>query len=302
LLPQVRRLAFQACAGLAISPVATTSPDAFHQKTTDELQFFVQNPGFYHPDLVRAASLELRRRGIVPAPPTSLAAPAVEDPEFAPAPGGRRGLWVALGVAALLGGAWWVADYTRDNPAMPAVAETKTAADTTLTLASAPSSPLPTYDAAVEECIDEQLRKVPAREKTAAQELSQYRELSKRFWTAQLLSEYIQQKAQTDPENTFLPAQTELVRNAWNDWSKATVYGYKFGPVMADHYDRMTRVATQEQEGLRALANQLATGTPMPAAEATEREADTQDLLAGLIRVSPATKRPYRLRERHVRL
>lgn len=282
--------------------MAPTPPDAFHQKTTDELLFFTQNPGFYHPDLVRAAHQELRRRGIAPAPPAPHVAPLAEDPEFTPAPGGRRGLWIALGVATLLGGAWWVADYAQRNSATPTVAETQTPADTTLTLASAPSSPLPTYDAAVEDCIAEQLRKVPTSEKTAAQELSQYRELSKRFWTAQLLSEYIQQKAQTDPRNTFLPAQVELVRASWNDWRRATVYGYKFGPTMADHYDRMTRIATQEQEGLRGLSNQLATGTPMPASEVNEREADTQDLLAGLIRVSPTTKQPYRLRERHVRL
>jgi len=278
------------------------APDAFHQKTTDELLFFTQNPGYYHPDLVQAASQELRRRGIAPTPPAPYVAPLAEDSEFAPAPGGRRGLWIALGVAALLGGTWWVADYAQNTPATSAATETKTAADTTLTLAVAPSSPLPVYDAAVEECIAEQLRKVPAGEKKTAQELSQYRELSKRFWTAQLLSEHIQNKAQTDPENTFLPAQVELVRAAWNDWRKATVYGYKFGPTMTDHYDRMTRIATQEQEGLKGLSNQLATGTPMTADEVNQREADTQDLLAGLIKVSPATKQPYRVRERHVRL
>lgn len=277
--------------------------DAFHQKTTDELLFFTQNPGYYHPELVRAAAQELRRRGVAPTAPEPLTVPAVEDSEFVPAPTGRRGLWIALGVAALLGGTWWVADYAQRSPSSQVVTEPKpAAADTTLTLAEAPGSPLPSYETAVEQNIAEQLRKVPAAEKKSAQELSQYRELSKRFWSAQLLSEYIQHKAETDPENPFLTAQTELVRAAWNDWRKATVYGYKFGPVMADHYDRMNRVATQEQEGLQALANQLATGAPIPEAEAHEREADTQDLLAGLVKVSAATKQPYRLRVRHVRL
>jgi hypothetical protein len=41
-----------------------TATDALRTKTDAELQFFVDNPGYYHADLVLTARQELRRRRI----------------------------------------------------------------------------------------------------------------------------------------------------------------------------------------------------------------------------------------------
>jgi hypothetical protein len=281
--------------------VAATSQDDFHQKTNDELLFFTQNPSYYHPDLVTAAARELRRRGVAAALPAYEPAAAPDEPSYhAPS---RRGLWIALGVAGLLGGAWaWSAQQQSPAATPAATAETSAAADTSLTLTTAVSSPLPNYDGTVDQCITLQLNRVPAKEKVNAQTFRQYRALTKRFWSAETLTEHILEKAQREPGNTFLPAQVEVVRNSWRDWNRALVYGYKFAPIMADHLDRMQRVAQQQQEGLEALAGTLATDHPTPDDQTSRRDADVQDLLAGLLAKSPVTQKPYQTQVRHIQL
>ncbi|UOQ78029.1 hypothetical protein MUN84_05255 [Hymenobacter sp. 5516J-16] len=48
---------------------ASSIPDSFLQKPTEELLFLVQHPELYHPSLVAEAGRELRRRGRACRPP-----------------------------------------------------------------------------------------------------------------------------------------------------------------------------------------------------------------------------------------
>jgi len=280
-------------------PVSDSSRDSLQQKTNDELLFLARNPSLYHADLVAAAMRELRARGVAPAS----AAPASAAPVSpVPASGGssRTALWLGLGAALLLGGGWFVTRQSSEEAA-PAVVEAKKR-KAPPRLVDVPTAAMPTYDAVVQRCIELQLKKVPAAEQANAMALRQYRELSKRFWTAQTLTEYLTNEARTGKANELFSNQVALVQGHWQQMNKALVYSYKFGPVMADHLDRMSRVSTQQQEGLSDLPPLVEAHQPVEDARTRQRDADVQNLLSGLLPKSPVTGKPYRAQVRTIHL
>ena len=219
--------------------------------------------------------------------------------QFARANAGRRvlGLMVA---AALVLGAGSCTPQAQEAPPV-AIKPHKVPK-----LETVPTSAMPSYEADVARSVDEQLARVPAAERAAAtkadQPMHQYRELAKRFWTAEALTEYLTEQARTGKTGDIFARQVELVQAAWENWDKALVYSYKFGPVMTTHLDLMTRVARQQQERLTDGQLVARSKEPLEQAQAQRRAADVSDMLAGLLPVSPVTKERYNTVVRHVQL
>ncbi len=314
-------------------PMAT---DFQSQKTDDQLRFIFNNPAHYHADIVQAAGQELRRRGapiVLPGPAVAAAvvAAAAPSPILAaetspsaapprtgpvyqpityqsppePEPGPLR-KYLGLGLLALLllaGGFYWFARTPTPSPV--AVAHRPPPR-----LVEVATTPLPNSDANVARCVEQQTARLPAAERTEGQHLRQYRELARRFWAAETLTEYLIEAAQTAKTTPAFDQQVLLAHDAWAQWAKARVYGYRFGPGMAGHLDRMTRAATQQTQVLADLPADVAAaraatanGSP-PAADpkSQQRAADVADLLRGLLPKSPVTGRVYPAINRRISL
>ena len=155
-------------------------------------------------------------------------------------------------------------------------------------------------------CVVEQLARVPAAERTAAtaaaKPLRQYRELTKRFWAAQTLTEYLTKQARDGQRLEVLPRQVDVVLAAWQQWNSAMVYSYKLGPVMDTHVDLMSRVARQQQDALSDLQNAVETKQPLQDNKTALHDANMDDLLSGLRPASPVTQQPYAAHTRHIKL
>jgi len=271
--------------------VANSIDDFYHQKTDAELQFFVDHPDLYQPSLIDAARRELRRRGVAPAPlPPLETAPL----DYAPGPTGLRTGPLTLGLAAVLlvgmGGFYVVKQ--KDKPT--AAAEKPKAP---LHLEEVATSVIPDYGAAVKVSVQRQVQRVPAGERATAARatmpMHQYRELAKRFWTAECQTEYVFERARQGKMGAVLPGHVESAMATWEQWNKATVYHYQFGPQMTQHFDAMTRVARQQQEGLADLLIVARNPQPYATAKTRQRAADVNDLLSSLLPKSPVTARPY---------
>ena len=274
--------------------MAAAAPDFYAQKTDDELLFFVQNPSQYAPELVVGATQALRRRGVVlpgPHAPTEYVAPAANDNDA------LRG-WlkpVALGVGLLvLGGGTYSLKQSSDAAA--AAAQARLEAKRRLPppqLVEAPTHTIPNYDGAVARIIAQQLRPVPAAEQADAQQMRQFCELAKRFWTAECQTEYVFEQARQGKMDAALPGHVESAMATWQQWYKANAYRYQFGPKMTQHLDAMARVAQQQQEGLADLLIVARNPQSYETAKTRQREADVNDLLSSLLTKSPATGKPY---------
>ena len=289
-------------------PAAPT--DALAQKTPAELRYFIENPGAYEPALVVQAQQELLRRSLTAAPteftapggapaPVPTAAPAYRAAP-APARAGRSTLWLGLLLGVLLlGGGWlWQRQQAADTARAAAVAAKTAAAarkgppqlETVATIA------LPDFTAKTTAAVEAQLAQVPAAERArlAARPLSQYRELSRRFWAAEIMSEHLTDQARAGRPNPLLAEQTMLAREAWQQWNKAAVYSYKFGRVMTDHLDRMGQVASHQQHIMADMPGLVARNELGSTPEITKRTDELQDLLRGLLPASPVSGQPYR--------
>lgn len=276
------------------------NPDFFAQKTPVELGFFLKNPSFYEPDLVAAARRELRRRGLVPtddAAPAATAAPLLL-PE-AELPATRRRPWRGLLAGALLlGGGWFWAAHRA--PALSPAGAVSPVRKGPPRLESVATNALPSFDVAG--AVARQLATVPAPERArlAAQPRRQYRELCRRFWAAETMSEYLTDRARAGRSNLMLAEQAILAREAWEQWNKAAVYSYRFGPIMAQHFDYMGQIASHQQHILADLPELVATHALTTTPEILSRDNEAQDLLSALLPTSPVSGKPYRKMVRHL--
>ena len=216
-----------------------------------------------------------------------------------PEPPPARLPWKLLALLGLLllGGAGWLLKTQADAPAPPVARRPPPR------LVEVATEVLPNTDAAIAACVDAQTARTPATEQADAQALRQYRELARRFWAAEILTEYLFEKARAGKTTPAFAHQLALAHDAWNQWAKARVYTYRFGPVMTDHLDRMGRVARQQTQVLMDLPAQLAAHQP-PDTEPNDqrRLADVYDLLRGLRPTSPVTRQPYPALTRRVSL
>ncbi len=265
----------------------STTTDVLRVKTDAELQFFVENPSYHHADLVAAARQELHRRGLTPAP----AASNVHDDYAEETTPNRRGLLVAglLGLAGVGGALWWAS-----QPAAQPLATSRPArrpADS-LKLESVVARPIPNFD--VDKLVAEQVASIPASEKQKPQELRQFKALSRRFWAAETQTEFLTSQAHAGQAGPMFAEQTIVARETWHNWNKAVVYGYRFGPQMKAQLQRMASTASSQQHILTNFPGLLAERKFLTDREMLAREAETQDWLANLRRVSPVTGKPYK--------
>ena len=285
--------------------MANSTDDFYHQKTDAELQFFVDHPELYQPSLIAAARGEQRRRGVVPAmaPPAEFPPLTYESPADTAAPVGLRTGPLTLGLAAVLlvGMGGFYVMKQKDKPA--AAAEKPQAPPH---LEEVATSVIPDYGAAVRVSVQRQVQRVPAGERATAARatmpMHQYRELAKRFWTAECQTEYVVDRARQGKMDAALPGHVESAMATWEQWNKATVYRYQFGPQMTQHFDAMTRVARQQQEGLADLLIVARNPQPYETAKTRRREADVNDLLSSLLPKSPVTAKPYSVLVRKMHL
>ncbi|OGX85747.1 hypothetical protein [Hymenobacter glacialis] len=266
-----------------------------HQKTNDELLFFVQNPSQYEPGVVEAARRELERRGAAsPASPQPATAPYVSPPVAAPA--SPVGKMVALGllVVALGGGAYWLKQ--RDDAQMATVKARQEARRNRPApkLVEVATNAIPSYDGVVAKTVAAQLSKIPTQEKANPQHIRQFRELAKRFWAAQAQSEYLIDQATSGKANPMFGEQTVVARQTWTAWNHAAVYTYKFGPEMTRQVEHMGKVASNQQHILHRLPDLLADNEYKWDKEMLSRTAEVEDLMAGILPVSPVSGRPYK--------
>ena len=285
--------------------MSDTPTDFYHQKTNDELLFFVEHPDYYQPDLVAAARAELRRRGAAPVAPVAhpdplLLTSSMEAPSF----GFRTGpltLVLAVVLVACVG-----AYYLTKKKNQPLREQAATVRKAPPRLTEVEISVIPDYGLAVKASVQRQVQRVPAAERAVAAKgtmpMHQYRELAKRFWTAEFQTEYVLERARRGRLNAALPGHVEATLATWQQWNKATVYSYKFGPRMTQHFDAMSRVARQQQEGLADLLLVARNPQPYETAKTRQRDTDVNDLLSSLLATSPVTGRPYAAVVRRVRL
>jgi hypothetical protein len=286
--------------------------DALRAKTDAELQFFVDNPSFYHADIVAAARRELTRRGPVSAGPTPVSIPRPPSPtppaaakpalpaaypasaydlgDAAAAASRRPLLWVAA-VVLVLAGVWL---WQKRTPAVVplAISRPHHLSPDSLKLVEVAIHPLPSYD--TDPIVATQLARIPAAEKQQAASLRQFRELCRRFWAAETQTEFLTNQAHAGQAGNLFADQALAVRGTWRDWNKAVVYSYDFGPKMKDQFERMGQVASSQQHILDRMPGLLPSRKFLTDKELVARETDVQDLMRGIRPTSPVTGRPYR--------
>jgi hypothetical protein len=265
----------------------STATDVLRAKTDAELQFFVDNPSYYHTDLVAAARRELRHRGLGPAPQPAAADYANEYDEQ-PQRTQRPVLLAAfvLGLASVGGAFYWASRPA----AAPVVSQAHRPAPK---LETVESYAIPNFD--IDKIVDDQLARVPAAEKQTPQTLRQFKGLSRRFWAAETQTEYLTAQAYAGKVNPTFTEQTELARETWRGWNKAAVYSYRLGPTMQAQYERMAQVASSQQHILSKLPGLLENKEFLKDKEMQARDNEVQDWLAGLRPVSPVTGKAYRV-------
>ncbi|AMJ66594.1 hypothetical protein [Hymenobacter sp. PAMC 26628] len=267
--------------------MAAAASDFYSQKTDAELLFFVQSPGQYAPELVAGATAELHRRGVEL--PGALTAGDNDAPRAWLTP-----VALGLGLLVLGGGTYWL---KQNSDADAAATQARLEAKRRLPppqLVEAPTHAIPNYDGAVARTIAQQLRPVPAAEQADAQQMRQFRELAKRFWTAETQTEYLTGLAETGKAGPEFANQARLARETWQAWNRATMYGFRFGPTLQAQVKRMTEAASGQQHILTNLPALLPENRFRTDKEIVARTVDVQDAVGGLVPVSPVSGQPYK--------
>ena len=279
--------------------MSDNSTDFYHQKTDAELLFFVEHPDYYQPSLVESARRELRRRGVTFNTPVAHTETVLPSSSMdAPSSGFRTGPLTLLlaGLLLLSVGVYYYLNQRSEAARELLRARAATARKTPPRLTEVATAVIPTYD--VPAIVAQQLARVPAAERAAAtragQPLRQYQELAKRFWAAETQTEYLTNQAHAGKTSEVFLAQTLLARQTWQAWNKAVAYGYKFGPVMDEHFQRMQEVASSQQHILESLPDLLPNRQFLTDKEMVSREAEVQDWLSNLLPASPVTGQPYK--------
>ena len=183
----------------------------------------------------------------------------------------------------------------KSHPVAPIAAPAKPKAPPRLETVE--TSAIPSYDGLVTQAVAQQVQHLPARERAAAQAdgmvLRQYRELVKRFWTAECQTEFLTNQALAGKASPAFTEQTLLVRTTWSNWNKAAVYGFKFGPAMQEDFQRMQEVASSQQHVLERLPDLLPQRQFLQDKEFNARAAEVQDWLRTMRPTSPVTGKPY---------
>ncbi|ALW85623.1 hypothetical protein AUC43_11275 [Hymenobacter sedentarius] len=271
--------------------MSETATDFYHKKTDAELLFFVEHPDYYQPSVVDAARGELKRRGLLPtvSPDTPAYVP-VETKETS----SKTGAVVLLAAVLAIGAGTFHFIKQKNDAAAAAKAAAARVPHTAPQLTEVATSVIPSYEGVVAGCVEQQLKRMPAAEKADAKHLRQFRELAKRFWSANAQTEYLTNQAEAAKAGPMFADQALVVRETWRAWNHAAVYSYGFRPAMQSQYDLMAKAASSQQHILDNLPDLLPGRKFLTDKEMVSRTAEVQDILGGLVRVSPVTGRAYK--------
>ncbi|GAA3917723.1 hypothetical protein [Hymenobacter algoricola] len=228
--------------------------DFLTAKSDAELLFLVQNPTYYHPDLVQTARRELQRRSVPWA-----AAPAAGTPPdlvaFAEEPPERRWLVPALGggLVALALGVFFLRTGATPPPApaRPAPPAALVAVETHL---------LPSFEGLTAS----QLRKMPAAlppgEQADTTARRKYLLLARRYWEAENQSAYLYEQALLGKASPALPGQVETTLDKWHRLTSALVYDHQLQPGMTARLELMEQAAAVRIQNLQGMSEQVGYG------------------------------------------
>lgn len=211
-------------------PGLTSPPDSFQQKTTAELQYFIENPDFYDAGVVARARQELRQRGaLVPA------APEFSEPAALPVPtdyndddtAGRGNKWLLGGLmlAVLLAGAWWM---LRPQPTAPVAA----APAAPIVLEATVVRPLPSFEQEAAGQVAITRRLLPAADRADTTAAGRYARMARRYWLAENTAAYLIAQALADSVTNVFPGQVTIAQERIDWFMSAKAYNQNLTPNM----------------------------------------------------------------------
>ncbi|WP_019948013.1 hypothetical protein [Hymenobacter aerophilus] len=241
----------------------STAPDSFQQKTTAELQYLIENPGFYDAGVVARARQELRQHGaLVPAPPsfpeiTALVPPierdAAEHDAAAPteyddeAPAGHGPKWLLGGLmlAVVLALGWWA---LRPRPAPPVAA-----APAPIVLEATVAQPLPSFEAEAAGQVATTRRLLPAADRADTTAAGRYARMARRYWLAENTAAHLTAQALADSVTDVFPGQVTIAQQRIDWFMGAMAYNQSLTPEMEGRLALMQRGLGLRRTSLAAL-------------------------------------------------
>ncbi|MCB2407649.1 hypothetical protein [Hymenobacter lucidus] len=232
-----------------MSAPVSSNADFLLSKSEAELLYLVQNPTYYHSELVNAARKELHRRGVtisypVAANPAQLPLVDTAYDEEAPT---RHWLAPAIGVGLVVVAAGFFLWPSGAKKPAQAVAPAKPAE-----LVSVATHQMPSFDSLT----TAQLKKMPAtlpaaeRADTAAQR--KFLLLARRFWEAENPSNYLFDQVVADQLDATFPGQADMTLDKWHRLTSVLVYDHRLRPTMSRQLQQMSRVAITRINTLEA--------------------------------------------------
>ncbi|MBC6612214.1 hypothetical protein H8B15_14895 [Hymenobacter sp. BT507] len=221
-----------------------TNSDSFTEKTDDALRFLASHPALYHPDIVRTAQQELRRRGLTLPEIAQGATPALLL-EYAPEPersNSARGLLLSGAlVAALLLGAW--ALQSTDADAADPTLSTERPTSLPASVVEQPATTddmMPGFEAQAQERVREAAATVPAAEWRDSIARNNYQQMVARYWTAEYQTAWLLTRTgQRSTPDPTLVGKINLIQEQWGRLTHAAEYNLKLQPVMQQRLDAM---------------------------------------------------------------
>ncbi|SET70892.1 hypothetical protein [Hymenobacter actinosclerus] len=205
-----------------------TAPDSFQQKTTAELQYLIENPGFYDAGVVARARQELRQRGaLVPAAP---AFPEIATPpaptEYDAAPAGRGSRWLLAGLALAVGLAlvWWI---MRPQAVKPAMAPPRP-----IVLEATVVRPLPSFESEAAVQVARTRSLLPAADRADTTAAGRYARMARRYWLAENTAAHLTAQASTDSVTDVFPGQAGIGLERIDWFMAAKGYNQHLTPTM----------------------------------------------------------------------
>lgn len=226
-------------------PTPADTSDFFQQKTTDELQYLVANPGFYDASVVTRARQELRQRGaLVPIEANSVAsipasASAGHQAENDEAPAGRGRAWLLSGLLLALGLAlaWWTfggrpAPKTAAAPAAPIVLE------------AVSTRPLPSFEREAAAQVATTRRLLPAPDRADTTAAGRYGRMARRYWLAENTAAHLTAQAAADSVTEVFPGQVTIALERIDWFMGAKAYNQHLTPLMETRLTLMQQALT----------------------------------------------------------
>lgn len=270
----------------------STSPssDSFLLKTTEELQYLVQHPELYHPELIAEAGRELRRRGAVVTRPAAAELPAAPSAyEAEPAAAALRSWGPAAAItAAVLGLGWWGL-RTGSGPATPPAAP---ADSKPIVLEAVKVRQLPTFEAEAARQVAATRRQLPAADRADTTATGRFARTARRYWLAENAAAYLTAQALGDSTSSVFTGQIDLTLERITWFMKARAYDQHLHPIMEERLNEMQQGLTLRRSSLKTIKSQYELGAELTNAEAAFTEAAEAADISRVVQGLPSQKAP----------